>query len=170
MDNPSMNKYNNYDNYDNYETDDYYDNYETEDYYDNSYNNSEEKHDGVINGLFGFLCFGLIATHCLVTFCKIFDNRYNNRYQQLEDLRIREENNRLNLIIQEKKKNIKKETKIQKYDSSLLILDNSCSICLDNFEEGENIHTLKCNHSFHDKCIEDWLDTQFTCPLCRLSL
>ena len=71
----------------------------------------KKKHQEIINGLFGFLCFGLIFTHCFLSFCRVFDNRYSNRYRRLEDLRIREENNRLRLIIEEKKKYIKKKQK-----------------------------------------------------------
>lgn len=159
-----MNKFDNYDNFNNNDNDGYMD------YYDTSHNNTESRGQEAINGIFGFMCFSLIATHCFMSLCKAWDNRYSERYRIFEYERIRGENIRIQRIILERKKKIKEETKIQKYDSSLLILDSVCSICLDNFEEDENISTLKCNHSFHNKCIEMWLDTNFTCPMCRLSL
>ena len=31
----------------------------------------------------------------------------------------------------------------------------------------EGITTIRCAHKFHRKCLEKWLETQDTCPLCR---
>ncbi|KAL3504675.1 hypothetical protein ACH5RR_034516 [Cinchona calisaya] len=46
-----------------------------------------------------------------------------------------------------------------------------CSICLSEFEEGDEIRELECNHMFHNKCLEKWLQgCQATCPLCRSSV
>ena len=46
-----------------------------------------------------------------------------------------------------------------------------CSICLEEFHEGEMITALACdkNHAFHPSCIDKWLNTQSTCPVCRTS-
>ena len=43
-----------------------------------------------------------------------------------------------------------------------------CSICLLKLNNGTEIKTLFCTHKFHDKCIEKWLKTNNTCPLCRV--
>ena len=44
-----------------------------------------------------------------------------------------------------------------------------CSICLQ--EDSEVFETLPvCNHSFHLKCINEWLRNKNTCPLCRLNI
>jgi hypothetical protein len=42
---------------------------------------------------------------------------------------------------------------------------NNCSICLVSLKD--NTNTLKCNHTFHNSCLELWLNTNNTCPLCR---
>jgi hypothetical protein len=44
-----------------------------------------------------------------------------------------------------------------------------CSICIGLMtEEDEDfILTLKCNHSYHTKCIAQWIIDHGTCPLCR---
>ncbi|BDD63008.1 hypothetical protein MAP00_007960 [Monascus purpureus] len=43
-----------------------------------------------------------------------------------------------------------------------------CSICLDTIDRTDTIHGLKCNHAFHDKCLEQWfLRSHFHCPLCH---
>ena len=52
---------------------------------------------------------------------------------------------------------------------SLKSLDNSyCSVCLSSLIN--DISKLSCNHSFHEKCINEWLKEKNTCPLCRSSI
>lgn len=43
-----------------------------------------------------------------------------------------------------------------------------CSICCD--DTGNNTTNLKCNHSYHTKCIFKWFETSKTCPLCRKNI
>ncbi|KAH7433182.1 hypothetical protein KP509_07G058000 [Ceratopteris richardii] len=46
-----------------------------------------------------------------------------------------------------------------------------CVVCLTDFEEGETLTQLpKCKHVFHEECINMWLFSNTTCPLCRCSL
>ena len=46
-----------------------------------------------------------------------------------------------------------------------------CAVCLEDFEEAEVGRTLpKCGHSFHLDCIDMWLHSHSTCPLCRSGL
>ena len=44
-----------------------------------------------------------------------------------------------------------------------------CSICIDDFEEGEKVRVLpRCLHGFHLECIKPWLmERQGCCPLCK---
>ena len=44
-----------------------------------------------------------------------------------------------------------------------------CSICLEDFEVGEEIIELRCDskHIFHLDCIKGWAKKNKTCPLCR---
>lgn len=50
-------------------------------------------------------------------------------------------------------------------------VDNSeceCSICIDNFSEGQEVIKLPCNHIFHINCIKSHLMRYNNkCPLCR---
>lgn len=41
----------------------------------------------------------------------------------------------------------------------------NCSICLDGITEQSQ--TLPCSHSFHQNCINEWLNRHNSCPLCR---
>jgi len=46
--------------------------------------------------------------------------------------------------------------------------DNICSICLCEYQPNEVLRTIpECNHYFHVNCIDGWLKTNATCPLCR---
>lgn len=52
-----------------------------------------------------------------------------------------------------------------------LIEDAGCSVCLSEFEEEETLRILpKCNHAFHIQCIDTWLHSHSTCPLCRVNI
>lgn len=42
----------------------------------------------------------------------------------------------------------------------------SCAVCICDFEEGEMLRRLPCNHSFHQHCIDKWLRRNKVCPLC----
>lgn len=43
----------------------------------------------------------------------------------------------------------------------------SCVICLCDFESRQLLRGLPCSHQFHAKCIDKWLKTNSTCPICR---
>jgi hypothetical protein len=45
--------------------------------------------------------------------------------------------------------------------------DRSCAVCLSDFEDGDLLRRLPCNHSFHIGCIDKWLMQNRECPLCR---
>eukprot|EP01038_Epipyxis_sp_PR26KG_P007519 gene7519-10242_t len=46
---------------------------------------------------------------------------------------------------------------------------NSCNICLAPYEINEEIRTIVCMHKFHKHCIDTWLRTNATCPVCKFS-
>lgn len=42
-----------------------------------------------------------------------------------------------------------------------------CAICLDPFESGQNRKVLPCLHGFHQDCIDQWLRSNGSCPICK---
>ena len=48
--------------------------------------------------------------------------------------------------------------------------DDTCSICLEEFKEGEKIKNLNCNHIFHEECLLPWLNDNDCCPMCRQNI
>lgn len=52
-----------------------------------------------------------------------------------------------------------------------LVDGTDCSVCLSEFEENESLRLLpKCNHAFHVTCIDTWLTSHSSCPLCRANI
>jgi len=50
-------------------------------------------------------------------------------------------------------------------------LATDCPICLAEFGDGEKVRVLPyCNHGFHMECIDKWLASHSSCPVCRHSL
>ncbi|KAH9871824.1 hypothetical protein J1614_006081 [Plenodomus biglobosus] len=46
-----------------------------------------------------------------------------------------------------------------------------CSICTEDFEKGQDLRVLPCDHKFHPECVDPWLlNVSGTCPLCRVDL
>ena len=46
-----------------------------------------------------------------------------------------------------------------------------CAVCLCEFADDDRLRLLpKCSHAFHVDCIDTWLLSHSTCPLCRRSL
>ncbi|CAB4422291.1 unnamed protein product [Rhizophagus irregularis] len=44
----------------------------------------------------------------------------------------------------------------------------TCPICIDDFESGEELRLLPCQHRYHTLCIDPWLlDISPLCPMCK---
>ncbi|TKY61470.1 E3 ubiquitin-protein ligase ATL6 [Spatholobus suberectus] len=59
------------------------------------------------------------------------------------------------------------EVKVHKIGKEAL----ECAVCLCEFEEAETLRLIpKCDHVFHPACIDEWLGSHTTCPVCRANL
>ncbi|XP_030759087.1 E3 ubiquitin-protein ligase RNF181 [Sitophilus oryzae] len=45
-----------------------------------------------------------------------------------------------------------------------------CPVCLKEYNNGETVKKMPCEHKFHPECILPWLSKTNSCPLCRHEL
>lgn len=61
--------------------------------------------------------------------------------------------------------------KCMRYRFSNFLICCRCSVCLGEYQAEDRLQQIPaCGHTFHMDCIDHWLSTRTTCPLCRLSL
>lgn len=48
--------------------------------------------------------------------------------------------------------------------------EQHCSVCMDVYEDNQDIILLPCNHYFHADCSEGWLKENNSCPLCKTKI
>jgi hypothetical protein len=48
--------------------------------------------------------------------------------------------------------------------------ETACGVCLESFEEDDEIRKMPCSHGFHESCIFKWLRVSRLCPHCRYAM
>ncbi|CAN8290159.1 unnamed protein product [Cochlearia groenlandica] len=57
------------------------------------------------------------------------------------------------------------------FRESFSVMDSLCSVCLGDYQADDKLQQIPaCKHTFHMDCIDLWLTSHTTCPLCRLTL
>ena len=52
--------------------------------------------------------------------------------------------------------------------ASLNASENSCCICQENFQDTDIVRKINsCGHVFHLNCLDTWLESHTSCPVCR---
>uniref|UniRef100_A0A3P9Q405 RING-type E3 ubiquitin transferase n=1 Tax=Poecilia reticulata TaxID=8081 RepID=A0A3P9Q405_POERE len=46
-------------------------------------------------------------------------------------------------------------------------MGRACSVCINEYTQGNKLRRLPCSHEFHVHCIDRWLSENNTCPICR---
>lgn len=44
-----------------------------------------------------------------------------------------------------------------------------CPVCLEQYELNDDVRSLACSHTYHRRCIDQWLPIRATCPVCKNS-
>lgn len=60
--------------------------------------------------------------------------------------------------------------KTLKIDDKEVVQELTCCVCLDRFRATDVLRVLDCNHEFHRKCIDPWLQNKQTCPMCKFDI
>nr|XP_027092629.1 RING-H2 finger protein ATL7-like [Coffea arabica] len=69
------------------------------------------------------------------------------------------------------KKEVREMLPVIVFKESFSVKDMQCSVCLGDYQAEERLQQIPaCGHTFHRDCIDSWLSTHTTCPLCRQSL
>ena len=55
---------------------------------------------------------------------------------------------------------------IDEYIVEKKLIGYECLICLEEFNQGQQIVMIKCDHIYHKTCIDKWFLKKKTCPLC----
>ena len=56
------------------------------------------------------------------------------------------------------------------FDRKIYAKNSVCTICLEDFMEGEAVVLCPCKHCYHQQCIKDWLKMKNSCPMCKLTI
>ncbi|KAL9330305.1 hypothetical protein ACSQ67_005308 [Phaseolus vulgaris] len=91
----------------------------------------------------------------------------NMSYEQLLELGERIGHVNTGLKEDEMGRNIRK-ARLQIWDdTSKHQIDKECSICQEEYEAGDELGRLNCEHSYHFQCIKQWLSQKNFCPVCK---
>lgn len=52
-----------------------------------------------------------------------------------------------------------------KYEKATQI--DECSICLEEYENGQQVFITNCHHKYHIECLSYWYRKNKNCPICR---
>ena len=58
-------------------------------------------------------------------------------------------------------------TKYKKKEDVIVGEEDNCAVCLKQYREGDDTKVLPCGHIFCPPCINKWLATKRTCPVCK---
>ncbi|KAL1209601.1 RING-H2 finger protein ATL7 [Cardamine amara subsp. amara] len=79
--------------------------------------------------------------------------------------------NNLSMIERGLHKDLREIFPIVIFGESFAVKDSQCSVCLGDYQTGEKLQQIPaCAHTFHMECIDIWLTSHSTCPLCRVFL
>nr|CAB3265634.1 RING finger protein 150 [Phallusia mammillata] len=61
-------------------------------------------------------------------------------------------------------------TRTLKSGDTALSGDVMCAVCIENYKINDVIRKLPCGHLYHKKCVDPWLESKQTCPMCKVNV
>jgi len=108
------------------------------------------------------ICLSPYIAYCLCCLCICFGVKINlSRPRQIHQ----KPNNNKELFIETLNKTTKLFNIIELNEINTI---KECSICIDEYKIGDIIRQLKCSHTFHQGCIDEWILCNNICPNCRI--
>ncbi|XP_022747998.1 RING-H2 finger protein ATL52-like [Durio zibethinus] len=117
----------------------------------------------------GSVAFVLIIYHCLtMRWCHPHGDSHGQGAQEAQQQHsFRQEMLEIEASLENSTAQLIPAHKYQK-GVGLVDDDGMCAVCLSQFEDGEELRTLpQCLHSYHAPCIDMWLYSHSSCPMCR---
>ena len=76
-----------------------------------------------------------------------------------------------NVIVSPTAEQLEYATETILYDSNMDLINHSCPITLEEFQENERlIRIIHCGHTFSESGIRNWFRTHVRCPVCRFDI
>ena len=76
-----------------------------------------------------------------------------------------------NVIVSPTTEQIENATEVFTYNNDLDLINHSCPITLEEFQENETIRRIRsCGHCFSEEPIQNWFRNNVRCPVCRLDI
>ncbi|XP_019421952.1 PREDICTED: uncharacterized protein LOC109331728 isoform X2 [Lupinus angustifolius] len=128
---------------------------------------SDDSSDGFAEILLqgGLLMGGRLSRHDRFRGLRL--NIDNMTYEQLLDLSERIGYVNAGLKEDEMGCNIRKTKFKFSHDASKNLIDKKCTICQEEYEADDELGKLNCKHSYHVRCIKQWVAQKNFCPVCK---
>ena len=143
-------------------------------YYNTTDNDNDNSYHFISYNNFVFLLFVLGISLLFVNTYKTIYYNTRIRIHRQNELERLERVNRLHRLVMTNilpRYVIIKNIKIKEYTLNENYHDNDrCPICLEDYNIGEILNELICNHFYHKKCINNWIKSNNNCPICRSSI
>ncbi|KAK2657936.1 hypothetical protein Ddye_010988 [Dipteronia dyeriana] len=119
-------------------------------------------------GLLGIIAGSvMVATYHCIAFACCYNNNNSNR-AALDESQLSNNTHEQREIRRQRGTSNSTLRLIPVYRYSKDCDQGTCSVCLCEFKEGEQIRVLpECLHLFHVACIDMWLSSHNNCPNCR---
>jgi hypothetical protein len=114
-----------------------------------------DNNNSIFNSLFDYNMYNILLNFMNNT----QNNIQNNNEIELESVKLVVEKDELDNI---------KTCKYKELDEDIKNANPKCIICQSDFNKLNKVRILKCNHVYHNKCIDKWLTKiSYKCPICR---